>query len=440
MSINTGSYLGTVVKKIPFTIENPEYGKFPELLPATKELVSKHGTDKVKEIYMGKPMPEWGIVYDGARDVYFGDGRGMPFSGSCTNNGTGLSYGNDLRFQLNIGGEKRRSLIKYDLSMLSKDSKIEKALIALNVYSVNTKADLNCNVFALKKPFHEKDVNIYGGVNVPRARRGAKQPLCPVGKPVMWEKPVFKGETDRYTDPLTTFQFNSKGWMTIDITSAVQKWISGEWVNNGFALEMVKEIMAYGKSDVRTWASDYAVYPSKRPRLILAFSEKPKLVGHTVKEINAGLLKKALTEGSPDKPYLINILSSGSITSRNFEKQVLANADALAWIDQNFTEIRIDMDKKEYGPLLKKLKLKERVPVSIIVGPKDSGGNIHFSKLETYDWDLQGGNMRSDFERVEIFTYRLLKKLELLKYKKKLDFLLAPGVVKDISEAKGGCG
>ncbi|MHC4716404.1 MAG: hypothetical protein ACYS5V_05495, partial [Planctomycetota bacterium] len=219
IAMDTRGYLGRIVKRIGFRVDNPLYGKPVDELPITKALRSRHPAATVMEIYQGAALPELAIAdYDGARDVYFGDGRGdRGFGGSCQNTGNHISYGTELRYRLDVGGEARRTLIKFDLSMLDPATKVTQAALMLNVIGLNPKADLACRAIALKKRWTEQIVGVMGGLNDTNGpnpgRRGRR--LYPVGDTENWAEPLYKGAADRHPDPVGRVTFEANGWTAI---------------------------------------------------------------------------------------------------------------------------------------------------------------------------------------------------------------------------------
>lgn len=406
LSMDTGSYLGTVVKRVPFIVDNPLFGKPVEPLQMTTQLRREHPEPTVVELYQGAPLPALGIPsYDGVRDVYFGDGRGRPFGGSCQNTGNQISYGTELRYRLDIGGEGRRTLIKYDLSMLPGDTRVARALLMLNVEGLNTKVDLDCRAYALKKRWHESIVGVIGGLNgtndpAPRRVR------YPVGRTENWDEPMFKGPGDRHAEPIGSVKFARAGWAAVDVTPGVRNWVSGRWENHGLALETVQERDAYGAKDVWMTSSDYAVDPRRRPRLILVLEGKPAPVAHKVEELNADLKAARSTAAARNKLILCNVLSAGSLTSRRFETRVLKAAPQVKrFIDRHFVEMRIDADDPRHGQLLKAWGVR-RFPSAVVL-PAAESPDDNFALIEPFDWDAMFGMMRSGFEFEQIYTREL---------------------------------
>jgi hypothetical protein len=405
LSLDTGSYQGKIVKRIPFMVDNPLYGMPVAELPVTAELRAQHPKATVVELYQDASLPQFGIPsYDGVRDVYFGDDRQETTrGGSCTSRGNDLSYGTDLRFQLQLGGEARRTLIGYDLGMLPKGARVAKALLMLHVEELEKKADLAYRVFALKKRWSESVVGIMGGLNVTNvADPQSRGPLYPVGKTESWEKPGCQGEGDRYPEPVASVTFQSAGWVPVDITPAAAKWASGEWANHGLAIEMAKETYVMGTRDILITASDCPVDPRLRPRLILVLEGNLKPVPCQIREQNADLkaaFARAKAEGTL---VLVNVLSTGSLTSRRFESQVLVMPEVRTFISRNFLEVRLDADKPEHKEFLKAHGVR-RTPSSLIL----TSDGEPLGLIEPFDWDAPLGLMRSGFEFEQLYTRSL---------------------------------
>ena len=410
ITMDTLGYLGKVVKRIPLKVENPLYGKGVAELPVTKQLREEHAGAQVLEIYQGAALGEVGVrEYDGARDVYFGDGRkDKGFGGSCQNTGNHISYGAELRYRLDIGGESRRTLIKFDLSMLSPETKVTRAVLMLNVQGLNSKADLACQAIALKKRWSEQIVGVMGGLNGTNsatASRGNRS-LYPVGDTENWAMPIYKSEFDRHSEPVGKVTFQAKGWAAIDITPAASRWVSGEWANHGLALETVVERWVYGTKDLWMTSSDYAVDPRLRPRLVLVLDGKCKPRPHKVQPLNADLPAVMAKARADKKLVLCNILSAGSLTSRALETKVLKGVPAVKeWIDKHFVEMRLDADTPAGEAMMKRYGVR-RTPSALVLSPKvDDEDN--FVLIEPFDWDAMFGILRSGFEFEQVYTSEL---------------------------------
>ena len=434
LSMDTGGYLGKVVKRIPFKVDNPLYGKPVAELAATQKLREKHKGAAVLVIYQGMALPKLGVPsYDGARDVYFGDGRpDRGFSGSCQNRGTGLSYGTELRYRLDLGGEDRRSLIKFDLSMLDGRTKVRQAVLALNVLRLNRRADVTCRAVALKKRWSEIVIGEWGGLNGAKGKNPGKprRRRYPVGDVESWEQPAFAGESDRHAEPVGQVIIRKTGWVTVDITPAARNWLAGKWPNHGLALETVERRWEYGKQDVAMASSEYSADPRLRPRLILVLDGEPKPRGHKVEQRSADF-KAAVDRACAEKKLLlINVLSAGSLTSRSFETRVLKGVPAVGeYIDRNFVEARIDADDPSHKLLLARFGVR-RFPTAVIAAPKPAGTSS-FVLVEPFEWDAMFGLQRSGFEFEQLYTRELSR--VLARHAK-------TGSVRPSGKEIGGCG
>jgi len=397
---------------MPFVIENPAYGKPIEELPVTAELRAEHPKATVVEVFQGAALPQLGVpCYDGARDVYFGDGRSSERGESCTNRGTDLSYGTDLRFQLHLGGEARRTLMKFDLGVLPADATVAKALLMLNVEDLNPKADRAVRVIALRKRWSETVVGVMGGLNSTLSPEPAPhERKYPVGDRENWEEPLYRGQGDSHPGTVATASLDQKGWNALDITLAARNWVGGLWVNRGVAIEMANEEFRFGTHDIRMTASDYPVDPRLRPRLILVLDGKLKPVPHQVRERNADLRAALARAKAAGKPVLVNVLSAASLTSRRFETQVLSSVPAVGkFIAQHFIEVRLDADSPEHREFLQAHGVR-RFPTALILTSEGDRAAI----LEPFDWDTPFGLMRSAFEFEQLYTKALADALARL--------------------------
>ncbi len=394
---------------MPFSFENPDFGKPVPELSATAELRKQHPQATVVELWQGAPLPQFGIAsYDGARDVYFGDGRReKSFGGSCTNSGTDLSYGDDLRYQLHLGGEGRRTLIAFGLSMLPRDAKLAKAVLMLNVEDLDRKADLTYRVIALKRRWSEGIVGVMGGLNgtTNEVRPLGGRKLYPVGDTENWEQPLYAGPGDRQPEPLGGFTVEKPGWLALDLTAPAQKWLSGAWPNHGVAIEPVSDDWTMGKNDVRITASDYPVDPALRPRLVLVLDGAPKPAPYQVREQNADLKAAHQQAKEGGRMVLCHVLASSSLTSRRFET-MLGSVPAIAEITKHdYLEVRLDADRPEHAAFLKAHGIR-RFPATLLIAPRDPEGQ-HLALIEPFDWDCPTGLLRSAFEFGQLYSRAL---------------------------------
>ncbi|HRT95858.1 MAG TPA: DNRLRE domain-containing protein [Planctomycetota bacterium] len=385
---------------MPFTFENPDFGKPVPELPATAELRKQHPQATVVELWQGAPLPQLGIAsYDGARDVYFGDGRPeKSFGGSCTNSGTDLSYGDDLRYQLHLGGEGRRTLVAFDLSMLPRDTRLAKALLALNVEELDRKADRNYRVVALKRRWSEAVVGVMGGLNATNSPN-------PVGDTENWEQPLYAGPSDRQPEPVDLITIEKTGWFALDLTAPARKWLSGEWPNCGIAIEPVAGNWVMGKHDVRMTASDHPVDPALRPRLVLVLDGAPQPAPHQVREQSADLTAAFRQARESGRMILCHVLAASSLTSRRFEAMLSATPAISELARRDFLEVHLDAERPEHAPFLKAHGVR-RFPTTLFVSPRDPDGQ-HLALIEPFDYDAPAGLLRSAYEFEQLYSRAL---------------------------------
>jgi len=415
--MDSGGYQGRIVQRVPFAVDNPGYGKPLPELEITARLRRASPGATVTEVYQGAKLEGLGVPsYDGARDVYFGIyGLGAAHPQSCTNVGCGISFGHDIRNELHLGGEGRRALVKFDLSLLDASAKVKQAVLALNVMWVKPKADLRTRAFAMKKRWSEIFSRDGGGLyyrghgSPPRRFHGP----WPVGGPEAWEKRMFNGDGDRHAEPIAEVTFAKPGWVGLDVTRAVRKWVGGEWANHGLGLAMVADRREYGGHDVRLRSSDFPADPRVRPCLILVLDGKAKPRPHKVGTVNDDLTAAAGAARKAGKPLLVCALSGASLTSRAFETGTLAHAELRAWLDKQFVVARIDGADGRHKDFLRSHGVR-RFPSMVVMSP-DPAQPGNFALIEPLDWDAPQGIFRSSFEFEQIVAKSLRNVLERAK-------------------------
>ena len=410
LELDTRSYQGVIRKRIPFVIDNPLYGKPIAPLAEAERLSAANPGATVVELYQGAALPQWGVpVYDGVRDVYYGDGRPDPVhGGSCTNKGIGLSYGRDMRFELHVGGEARRTLIRYDLAMLPRTATVRKAVLMLHVRDVKPADGVAANVVALRKRWSETRIGPIGGLNPlnsPSPMHGHNR--YPVGAAENWEQPLARGPGDRHAEHVETVGFARPGWVAVDLTAAVSRWLSGEWPNHGVVIEkpQARDTVVYGTHDLAMVASEYPVNPALRPRLVLVLDGRIRPTPHRVAERNADLSVALAAARKAGKRVVIHVLSAGSLTSRRFETGVLADPRVRVFLDARFVEVRLDGDRPGHAALRRRYGVR-RMPSVVTVWPdRPEGRNVRL--VEPFDWNAPYGRQRSLFEFEQLYTATL---------------------------------
>jgi len=396
-----------IVKKFPFTIDNPNYDRPVEELPQTSSLREENRGAQVVELYNGAPLPELNLTrYDGARDVFFQEEEGGI-------QGTQVGYFYDWRWDLSLGIQQdtirpTALLIKFDLSMLQKDVKVKKAKLMLYANKITPKTAPGCKVYGIKRRWHEYMVGARGAVASRQVCELLTFAPVPVGKEELWDKPMAKGAGDRHSEPVATGAFPTPGWAEIDITSAAQNWLSGQWENHGVLLEPTDP-----KAVVQFWASDYQTDPSLRPRLSLALEGATKPVAHRVEELNADLEQARAMAKTEKKRILCNLLTAGSITSRNFETKVLMNPEVKKYVDANFVELRLNADDLKYRAVLKAYDVRN-LPAALVIAENGEGKET-FERIEPFEWNAQFGHPPTCFEFEQSYTALLQKALDKCK-------------------------
>jgi hypothetical protein len=203
------------------------------------------------------------------------------------------------------------------------------------------------------------------------------------------------------------------GWVTVDVTSAVGKWLNGAWENNGLSLRLPKHPYTGGSYPVEAnlVASDNMVAITARPRLILALEGEAKPQSYTVAESNTD--SAALMAAATNKPVLLCFLSAQSLTSRDVESKLLnGNADVKAYLEKNFAAVaRFDANNPKHKMILKKYAL--RAFPAFVVMHVGKSGRESFERLEPQSfYNYESGYVYSDLDSAALFTGMLNPVLE----------------------------
>jgi prepilin-type processing-associated H-X9-DG protein len=156
----------------------------------------------VVELFQGADLRPWGPgQYDGARDLYIGgEGDAGAFVGAGTV-GSVLSYSHDCRNDLHVGTVRnKRPLLRFDLSLLPRETKVKKAFLRLMAVEVKPKVDRTTQVRLIKKRWHEELCNAqtaFGDLKQEWHSSWYHGMRFPIGEEVMWEKPYATGDSDR---------------------------------------------------------------------------------------------------------------------------------------------------------------------------------------------------------------------------------------------------
>lgn len=449
IKLGTGSAGGNLIKRIPFTFENPGFGKPVEELEVTARLRSELNEATVVELFQGKPMEAWGLkTYDGTRDIYFGDARGHRFDGNMSTRG---SHGK-LLYNLNLGGgEMRRALMKWDLSILPKSTKIKKAVLMVYASAVPTKhrraktePDKGFQVCAFRKPWHDRRAGIYGGYC---SYRGQKTPAN-LDRLWPWEKDYFEGESDRSKEPVFEGELKATGWQEIEVTDVARKWLGNPAGNHGLVFKMRAEAKGNNASSkANLVSSDMVVSKVQRPRLVLAIEGKPKPVPAKV-ELEDSDLDAALAEAKKAKKIVaITFHTARLIAGRHFVRTVEEAKEAVA---KTYVDVRVNADDPKNAAKLDKYGVK--VLPAVVAVYHDQKGREMFERIEPLWWKNPTGYSLADFEVARSYLSNLAGVLKKVKGMERnirrkrnpgsLRYRIEPdGEAKDINGPPGsGCG
>ena len=411
LSLDTpDAYLGRVVQRYPITIENPDYGKPIPDLDMTAALRKEFPGDTVVELYQGADLSAWSQgEYDGARDVYLGgEGETGEPTGSLTL-GNHINYSYDARNILRVGTvRKARTLIRFDLSVLPRDTHVKKAQLQFYAAQVKPKVDRTTSVRLLKKRWHD-DLSTaqvaFGGHQEAFCAYYNQMPF-PLGEEVKWEKPFALGDSDRVQEPVGTIAFAATGWDGLDLTGTVQKWVNGDAANQGVILELANPQQPDYVVDVEMVSSDNPCFPARRPRLVLVLEKGFKPVpAPAIAEKDPDIEKARMRAKAENKLLVCNVLSGKSVTSATFQ-QMLKHPGVEAFLSQRFVEIRLDADKPEHRKVLDFYGVKY-APTALVIRPGATPEQDVFERFEPLRWNTRFGWSYAKLEAPESYTLRL---------------------------------
>jgi hypothetical protein len=405
------SYLGRVVQRIPVTIANPDYGKPIKELDVTAALRKEFPGDTVVELFQGADLSAWNLGgYDGARDTYIGgEGASGEFVGPGTV-GNILAYSHDYRNDLHVGTVRnKRPLLRFDLSLLPRETKVKKAFLRLMAVEVKPKVDRTTQVRLLKKRWHEELCNAqaaFGDLEQEWHSSWYHHMRFPIGTEVKWEKPYAKGDSDRVPEPVGTIAFAATGWDGLDLTATVQKWVAGETPNLGLILELANPQTSDYTPDVNIVSSDNPSFPGLRPRLVLVLEKGFKAVAAPAIMEQAPDLEAARARAKAENKLLLcNVLSSKSVTSWNFQSMLKA-PEVQTFLANRFVEIRLDADKPAHRKVLDFYGVKY-APTALVIRPGATPEQDLFERVEPLRWNTRVGRTYSWFETPETYALHL---------------------------------
>jgi hypothetical protein len=158
------------------------------------------------------------------------------------------AIGNNARSLLNYGGSPAtfavgsygliaRSLIKWDVSSIPPGSKILSAQMSLYSYQNYIGESITIDAHRVLKPWIE------GTLDDQDRQYDTPESSCWIeyGNGELWSKPGADGPNDRATAIISSETNGGTGWYSWDITEAVQKWVDGDWANDGLILKSHNE-------------------------------------------------------------------------------------------------------------------------------------------------------------------------------------------------------
>jgi hypothetical protein len=405
------SYLGRVVQRIPVTIANPDYGKPIKGLAFTADLRKEFPGDTVVELFQGADLAALGLgEYDGVRDLYIGGEGEAGATVGAQVIGSNISYSYDCRNDIRVGSVRNvRTLLRFDLSLLPRETKVKKAFLRLMAVEVKPKVDRTTQVRVLKKRWHEDLCNAqtaFGDQSMEWHGQWYFRMPFPIGTEVKWEKPYATGDSDRVQEPVGTIAFAAAGWDGLDLTATVQKWVAGELPNHGVIMELANPQKPDYTPDVNMVSSDNPSFPGLRPRLVLVLEKGFKPVAAPAMVEQAPDLEAARARAKAENKLLLcNVLSSKSVTSWNFQSMLTAS-EVQAFLAGRFVEIRLDADKPAHRKVLDFYGVKY-APTVLVIRPGATPEQDVFERFEPLRWNTRFGKTYSWFETPETYALHL---------------------------------
>jgi hypothetical protein len=160
-----------------------------------------------------------------------------------------------------------RGLIRWDLSSIPAGSVIVDATMSLYSYNDPSDRQITIGAHRMLRPWIEGTLNNQNRqLNSPSSSAWTES-----GSGLSWGSPGASSPTDRDPSALTASTSGGVGWYSWDLTSAVQKWLDGDWTNHGILLKSLNE----GINNLKYfYPSEYAT-ESLRPELVVEYVPVP---------------------------------------------------------------------------------------------------------------------------------------------------------------------
>jgi hypothetical protein len=177
-----------------------------------------------------------------------------------------LNYGGSpATFAVGSYGIIARSLIRWDISSIPPGSTILSAQMSLYSYQNYTGGIITIDAHRVLKPWIE------GTLDARNRRIDAPDSSCwtEYGNGATWDVEGADGLNDRDAAIISSATNEDIGWYSWDITEAVQKWVDGEWANNGLLLKSDNE----NSDNLKMFAPSEYQDETFRPSLIIEYMQ-----------------------------------------------------------------------------------------------------------------------------------------------------------------------
>ena len=168
-----------------------------------------------------------------------------------------LNFGGGTNLYIGSAGQLARALIKWNLSSIPAGSTITSATMSLYARSNVAGNALTIDAHRVLRSWVE------GTQQSSNRTLDNPDSACwtEYGNGAAWAVAGASGPTDMAPEILASTAKSGTGWFTWDITSAVQHWVDGDWVNNGLALMSHDESQSSAKIFVPSEYQDQNLIP-----------------------------------------------------------------------------------------------------------------------------------------------------------------------------------
>jgi thiol-disulfide isomerase/thioredoxin len=350
----------------PVEIENPDFGK-PLIDPAYQALKTKFPSANIASLRRAvgpgqdiKGFPEETVVAAAVTDdTLYGPTRDWDMS--PVNQGAEPALGLGPQVHHNVDA---RTLIKFDLSMMPKDTKVSGAQLRLTVSNqpyTGAKAGAKIEAYAVRQEWSETEASWNA------AKKGSAWTAKGCDDPAKDRFSEAAGSVDIGSFPDKTERFR---FVSIDLTELVKKWQSGEAPNYGVLLKF------NGGGCVKVHSSEFQDYPF-RPTLVLAYSGAALKPAAVAADEDIEAAKTAAKRSN--KTLVVKFYSPSCAVCKSVQESTFADAgvkDALAKKYQ-YVNVKVEdhaMLAQEWGV--------GSVPAVVVLKPDGAKTVIESDKLK----------------------------------------------------------